>query len=200
MAAVARKRLSEYPSARVDVSKFEDWDSKGASFDLVFASASWHWLQPDVRYAKAASVLRFGGHIATAHSEHFFPKNFDPLFLPIQEAYRDVTGSGREIVARDVPTPGQLDSKDDEHVAEMNRVGDLELTDVTRFLWHIDRTADQYIDLLATYSDHWALEHAARCLLFDSIHGIIADGPTGSIRKHYLTTLRTSRRIQSIQQ
>lgn len=195
MANIARERLADYPTASVEVSKFEDWNSGGATFDLLFASASWHWLDRDIRYVKAASVLRPGGHIAIAHSDHFYPKDFDPLFLPIQDAYQEVTGSRREVVAQALPEPGQLDTKDDEHIAEMSRVGGFENTTVTRFLWHIDRTADQYIDLLATYSDHWALEPAARLHLFDLIYRVIAESPTGSIRKHYLTTLRISSRI-----
>ena len=194
MAALACQKLAYYPTARVEVSKFEDWDRQGVTFDLLFASASWHWLLHDVRYAKAASVLRSGGHIAIVHSDHFYPRDFDPLFLPIQDAYQEVTGSRREVVAQELPEHGKLDSKDEAHVAEMNRVGGFENTTVTRFLWHIDRTAEQYIDLLATYSDHWALEPAARLRLFALIYRVIAEGPTGSIRKHYLTTLRVSRR------
>ena len=195
MAAIARRNLASFPAAKVVVSKFEDWNPKGDAYDLVFASASWHWIQPQVRYFKAASVLKAGGHIAVMSSEHFYPENFDPLFIALQEVYGAVTGSQREVKVQSLPEPGAFDKSDDDHIAEMNLTGAFELPEVVRELWYIDRTADQYIDLLGTYSDHWALEPDVRRRLFQGIHKVIATGVTGSIRKHYLTTLRVAQRV-----
>ena len=193
MAAVARRRLSAFPSTEVVVSKFEDWDSKGMEYNLVFAAASWHWIQHEVRYLKAESVLHPGGHLAVVHSEHFYPEGFDPLFAPIQDVYMEVTGSKLVVAAQAIPEPDTLDFRDEDQIAEMARTGVFEMVGLVRILWHIDRTADEYIDLLNTYSDHWAHEPNDRQRLLESIHRIIAEGPTGSIRKHYLTTLRLAR-------
>ena len=192
MAAIARRNLASFPSTEIVVSKFEEWDSKGKEYDLVFASASWHWIQPEIRYHKAASVLKPGGNVAVMASEHFYPEDFDPLFIKIQEIYGAVTGSQREVKVQTLPEPGTFDEKDDEQIAEMALTGAFKTPEVARLLWHIDRTADQYIDLLATYSDHWALEPDFRQQLFEGIHEVIASGRTGSIRKHYLTTLRVA--------
>jgi len=194
MAAVARRNLASYPSARVVVSKFEDWDAGGETVDLVFAAASWHWIQPDARYEKAASTLRSGGHMAVVHSEHVYPEGFDPLYLSIQDVYGEVTGSRKHVAVQEMPKFGELDSLDLEHIAEMERTGGFQPPIVERFLWHFDRTADGYVDLLGTYSDHWALEPDKRARLFEGIHRVIAESPTGSIRKHYLTSLRLARR------
>jgi len=195
MAALARRNLSTYPSARVIVSKFEEWDPDGATFDLLFASASWHWVQPEIRYQRAAAALRSGGHVAIVHSDHVYPEGFDPLYGPIQEVYREVTGSSKEVRVQEIPAPGVFDAKDQEHIAEIGRVGVFAETSIVRVLWNYERTADEYIDLLSTYSDHWALEPEKRARLFEGIHGIISQGPTGLVRKHYLTTLRVSRRV-----
>ena len=194
MAAIARRKLSRFPRARVVVSKFEEWNPDGARSDLVFASASWHWIEPDIRYLRAASALVQGGHLAVVHSDHVYPEGFDPLFLPIQGVYREVTGSQKEVATQPIPPPSAFDSQDLEHIAEMDRTGRFELPAVARVLWHFDRTADEYIDLLGTYSDHWALEPDKRNRLFAGIHEIIARGSSGSIRKHYLTTIRVARR------
>lgn len=195
MAAVARRKLAPYPTAQVVVSKFEEWDAGAQLCDLVFASASWHWIKPDVRYVKAASVLRPGGSLAVVHSDHVYPEGYDPLYGPIQDVYADVTGSRKEVRVQEIQPSGVLDKNDLNHIEELNRTGAYDRVALARILWHFDRTADGYIDLLGTYSDNWALEPDTRRRLFERIHRIIADGPTGKIRKHYLTTLRVARRV-----
>src|SRR5579859_7520187 len=52
MAAVARAKGLD-----VEVGRFECWDARGRSFDLVTAAQSWHWIEPAGGVAKAASVL-----------------------------------------------------------------------------------------------------------------------------------------------
>ena len=194
MAEVARTKLAAYPAAHVIVSKFEDWDAADHRYDLVFASSSWHWINPDVRYAKAASILKPGGSLAVVHSDHVYPEDFDPLYEPIQRVYAEVTGSRREVKREAIPHPGVLDRNDLNHIEELNRTGAYDRVSLARILWHFDRTADGYIDLLGTYSDNWALEPEVRTRLFGGIHQVISNSPTGTIRKHYLTTVRVARR------
>ena len=194
MAAIARRKLAAFPDSKVIVSKFEEWDPVDRRFDVIFAAASWHWIPQVVRYEKAASVLRPGGSLAIVSSHHFYPSGFDPLFIPIQEVYGEVTGTQLEVKAQEMPDLGALDDRDRDHIAEMEQTGAFEDPTVTRVRWHFERGADEYIDLLATFSDHWALEPEQRALLFERIRRLIVDSPTGTITKHYLTTLRVARR------
>lgn len=48
----------------VEVSKFEDWEPAGRTFDAVVAGQTWHWVDPVAGVAKAAEVLRPGGRLA----------------------------------------------------------------------------------------------------------------------------------------
>jgi SAM-dependent methyltransferase len=194
MAAVARRNLAGFPSAQVIVSKFEDWDNGGKLFDLVFASSSWHWIDPDVRYAKAGSILKPRGSIAIVNSAHIYPEGYDKQFDRIQDVYAEVTGSRRELAPFEMPPHGTLDENDVEHIEQMNLTGQFEDVQVERFLWHLDRTADGFVELLGTFSDNWALEPETRDRLFERIRKIIAASPAGTIRKHYLSTLRLARR------
>jgi SAM-dependent methyltransferase len=66
LAAVARRNLAHFPQVDVATSAFQTWATHGAVFSMVFAATSWHWLEPTVRYAKAASVLQPGGALAFA--------------------------------------------------------------------------------------------------------------------------------------
>ena len=65
---------------------------------------------------------------------------------------------------------------------------------VRRYLWAVDYTADSYIDLLSTYSDHIALSKSQRYLLYAQIRQRIRARPSGQIRKHYVSFLHIARR------
>ena len=60
MARVARRNLGAFPTAEVQVGAFESWQLPAQPFDLVVAATCWHWLDPDVRFLRAAEALRPG--------------------------------------------------------------------------------------------------------------------------------------------
>jgi SAM-dependent methyltransferase len=59
MAEVARSRGFD-----VEISRFEDWDARGRTFDAVVSGQAWHWIEPVAGAQKAADVLRPGGRLA----------------------------------------------------------------------------------------------------------------------------------------
>jgi SAM-dependent methyltransferase len=61
LAAVARRELARFSNVEVVTAPFESFEPRIADFDLVFAATSWHWVDPAMRYWKAASLLRRGG-------------------------------------------------------------------------------------------------------------------------------------------
>src|SRR5436309_12388804 len=75
LAAVARRNLAPFPEVRVVVAPFETWDRGGETFDLIYAAASWHWLDPGIRFRKAAALLKRGGYLAIISGEHAFPQD-----------------------------------------------------------------------------------------------------------------------------
>ena len=79
LATVARRKLAPFPRVEVVTSAFESWDPRELVFDMVFAASSWHWLNPEVRYEKAARLLKPSGALAILSCGHTFPDGFDPL-------------------------------------------------------------------------------------------------------------------------
>lgn len=75
MIAAARRRL-----AGADVTlravPFEDFDAPDASFGLIVSGAAFHWIDPEVRFRKAARLLRPGGWLAVVGSAERYD---DPL-------------------------------------------------------------------------------------------------------------------------
>src|SRR5689334_2772217 len=60
LAERARANLAAFPDVRVVTASFESWEPGTASFDAVFACNSFHWIDRDSRFVKAANVLRPG--------------------------------------------------------------------------------------------------------------------------------------------
>jgi SAM-dependent methyltransferase len=64
MAALARRRLANAGNVTVETSTFEQWDARGARFDVLVAAASWHWVDPSIGWQRAHDLLRPGGWMA----------------------------------------------------------------------------------------------------------------------------------------
>ncbi|MFD0525459.1 class I SAM-dependent methyltransferase [Paractinoplanes durhamensis] len=64
MAAIARRKLGNYPNVTVRTTSFEEWDDRGARFDAVVAASSWHWIDPATGWQRAHDVLKPGGRLA----------------------------------------------------------------------------------------------------------------------------------------
>jgi SAM-dependent methyltransferase len=64
MAAAARRRVGETDAVTFHIGKFEDVDLGERAFDAVFSGTAFHWVEPHVGWAKAASHLREDGVLA----------------------------------------------------------------------------------------------------------------------------------------
>lgn len=64
-----------------------------------------------------------------------------------------------------------------------------------RYLWDVIYTADDYIAVLNTYSNHRALDGEARERLADRIHRRIEARPERNVRKTYLAMLYVAERV-----
>jgi SAM-dependent methyltransferase len=80
MLETARKRLARFPNIDYAQTTFEDWPLQAEAFKLVYAAQSWHWVAPDLRFAKAAAALEPGGSLAV------FGNVSMPLPSPLGEA------------------------------------------------------------------------------------------------------------------
>jgi SAM-dependent methyltransferase len=188
MAAVARRNLAQFPRVDVITSAFEPWDPGELLFDMVFAAASWHWLDPDVRYQKAARILKPAGALAIVGGGHAFPNAFDPFFTEIQKCYEAI---GEPRLDWPPPTPDQVP---DQH-EEIERSGLFKIIAIKRYVWSVDYTADSYIDVLNTYSGHIVWPQRNRDKLYAEVRRLIDARPEKLIRKHYLNILHVCRRI-----
>ena len=171
MAAVARGNCEGFANVRVDIASFEDWPLEDAAFHLVFAAQSWHWLDRKVRSAKAADALVQGGTLALFW--HRTDWHGEPVRDDLEELYRRMVP---DLHARAPGFPGLSPTpSDDEHFAEIAtspRFTEL----VTRtYPWSATLTADAFVELLLTQSDHRLLPEETRAHLLGAVSDLITD-------------------------
>jgi len=179
LAAVARRNLRTHAHARVEVADFERWPLPSEPFDLVVSATAFHWIDPAVRVPKAGRALGPDGLLALVTTHHVAGGSVD-FFHRAQECYEHW----------DPATPPGLRLTDESEVAsdmgELERWGPVESY---RYPQEITYSADQYIEVLLTYSSHRTLDPAARRGLLGCIRELIESRHGGSVTKRYLHEL-----------
>ena len=134
-------------SIRVEQSTFEKWQPAGRDFDLVVFAQSFHWVDPDVALRKIAAILRPGGRLALL-ANRVVPT------APTQQEFDEINADYLDLTARTVLNA-------DEEVATMleKRGFSVERRHCAEQLHY---TAEDYLDLVFTYSNHLVLDAAAQ--------------------------------------
>jgi len=187
LAARARANLAGFPGVTVITSAFEDWQPTSHEFDLVYAATAWHWVDPAIRYAKAAELLCRRGHLAVWAAGHAFPPGFDAFFTDIQRVYEDIGES------HPGPWPPPPPDEAADAGADFEASGRFEVVGVRRYLWAVSYTADTYIELLDTFSGHIAMEAPKRELLYAEVRRLISARPDPRVTRHWSSVLTIGR-------
>jgi SAM-dependent methyltransferase len=187
LAAVARRNLAGL-GVEVMRAQFEDWQPPEPAV-LVYAATAWHWIDPDVRYRRAWQALRSGGHLAFWAAGHVFPEDGDPFFAEIQDIYDEI-GEGLRPGERRT-RPGEL--ADDR--AGIEASGLFEVTAVRQYDWERVYPAEEYIELLNTFSGHLAMADWKRSRLFGEIRRRLALRRDHMVRRHWGAVLHVARRL-----
>jgi len=193
LAAAARRSLAAYPLVRVMNVAFEDWrPAEDERYDLVFAATAWHWIDPAVGYRRAWEALRPGGHLAFWTASHVIPEDGDPFFREIQEVYDEIgEGLPQGWVAL---RPGELP----DNRAEIEATGLFSVDVIRHFDWSLSYTAEQYIQLLDTFSGHIDMAQWQRDRLYGEIRRRLAARADGRLLRHWGAVLRVAKRIDGV--
>lgn len=190
LAEVARRKLSTFPAVDVVNTAFETWRPPEEKFAAVVGFTAFHWIDPNVRYEKAASVLHRGGALAVVATHHALPADGDAFFAEVQEDYEAIVPEDEKTKAGGPGPPEAIGDLSEEIEAS----GFFRATAARRYAWDVSYTADEYIALLNTYSGHRALDDDRRERLYDRIRRRIDARPGGTVRKTYVTTLDVAER------
>jgi SAM-dependent methyltransferase len=185
LAGIARRDLADYPEVEVVHADFEHWEAPRQDYDAVVSFNAFHWIDPMRRYELTARLLRPQGALAFVEPRHVVPAGGDPFFLEMQEDYRAVGFAGDG-------APGSPDNVPDfrDGIEASGLFGDLV---VRRHLFTRTYTADEYIALMETASDHRLLPDEVRDELFRLMRRRIEARPGGSVEMTHLAVLHAAR-------
>jgi len=181
MASVARRRFGDFSNVRVIETTFEAWDPGTERFDLVLAASAIHFIEPELRFAKPARLLRPEGAFAVMW--HDREPGTSELRRRVEEAYalhapsfeypHDMQG---------IPLEDSLDES-----------GLYQSVSTRRYQWSRQYREEEFLDYLDSYSTHRLLPPAERSALFGAIGKAIRQSG-GSIVQDFTTQLWVARR------
>jgi len=187
LAAHARRKLAGLP-VEIHVAPFEAWEAEPESFDLAYAATAWHWVDPAVAYRKVHRLLRSRGHLAFWSALHAFPPDFDPFFTEIQEVY-DAIGESYDGEWPPLPPENVPDDRE-----EIEASGFFDEVKIRRYVWEESYSAEQYIDLLSTFSGHIAMDDQKRKRLYGEIRERINGRRVPRVQRHWYAILHVASR------
>ncbi|MDO4487784.1 MAG: class I SAM-dependent methyltransferase [Eubacteriales bacterium] len=180
LADLCSQKFSHYENFDVKEGKFEELPIENDSYKLIYAATAFHWIPEKEGYEKVYSLLEPGGAFARFANHPFRKDDGSGLCEEIDEAYNKYF----------YPYYNQQPKVIREYSEEdVKRIAELPLkygfTDTEYHIYHRERhfTADEYISLLGTYSNHIAIEESVKKPFFEAIHeAIIRHGDVITIR------------------
>lgn len=145
MAAIAREHGID-----VEVTRFEEWDPRRRTFDLLTSGQAWHWVDPKGGSTRAADVLRPGGRFAAFWNSLTHPVALMAAFALVYE--RLAPHLLEDSVALGTARP----RRDDDRRA-LEHTGAFVGIDTREYRWMRNYTTDSWLEELPTHSGHRVL-------------------------------------------
>jgi SAM-dependent methyltransferase len=186
LAERARQNFVGIADVEVVTTSFEAWSPGGLLFDAVFACNSFHWIDPDVRFERAAAALEPDGHLAVLSTPWVVPEDADRFWWDVQDDYVAV---GAERVDPETKHPDRVRGLAD----AVRESGLFEEPIVTRHLFDVKYTADEYATELSTQSGVKMFDADARAELVQRVRRRI-EARGGRLTCHLLAVLTVAKR------
>ncbi len=167
---ILMEKFGGYKGFKVITGKFEDVDLEDDAYDLVFSATAFHWVPEEIGYPKVYSALKPGGAFARFANRPRNSQNAPELAAEINALYEEYYNKAYDIKS------GTKKWFTEEKAKEISQIpAKYGFTDIKYELFYRERvfTADEYIQLLGTYSDHIAIEETIRNEFFSKIAAAI---------------------------
>lgn len=175
MAEFIKEKFKDCSNFNVIVSDFEKAVLPESVYDLVYAASAFHWVDADIGCPKVFRLLKNGGTFALFRN-NAVPEDGNELYEEIQAVYNKYyyshyKPSPRPIRISDMSYEDFLTPAEIYRGFRFERMEDYGFENVTMKLYKTSQTysADEYIALIDTYSDHRALPDDDRVALYAGI-------------------------------
>jgi len=194
MARVCRENTHEFPNVEILDSAFENWEVEPEGFDLALAATAFHWIPYKVAHTRCARALKPHGSLALVWNFVDIPDKTGtvpsqgsvrlPGTVPaLSDArfYNDLRAIYHRIAPHmHLSLPPELRiERQRKKIVSSGLFGPVT---VMRYPWQDEYTADRYVGLLKTMSDHAILAPKVRRDIFRAIRRLIDDNGGSFIR------------------
>ena len=179
MAEFLQNKYKGYKNFNLITSTFEDASLEDESYDLIFAASAFHWVDAEIGCPKVLRLLKDGGAFVLFRN-NVYRQEGNSLDVAIDAAYEQYYYS--HFPRYDRPVDLSKMTYDDflkpEEIHRGFRFNSLEqygFSDITMKLYNSSRiySADEYISLMDTMSDHRAMPEKDRLALYAGIKDAI---------------------------
>lgn len=170
LSVLCREKFKDYPNFSVITSKFEDAVLGDGLFDMVFSASAFHWIPEEIGYPKVFSILKKGGVFARFANHPFRCKDNLKLSEDIDRIYGEYYYkyyNRKQSIPREY---NEENAKNRAAIAEKYGFIDIRYALFQRIR---SFSAQEYITLIGTYSDHIAMEDTIRSEFFAKIEETI---------------------------
>jgi trans-aconitate methyltransferase len=176
MVEIARRNLAPCSNVQFEETTFENWNDSGQSFDLIYSAQAWHWIDPAAWSARVPALLGATGQLAV------FWNSAKKIFQEGQAAYakhapENFTDRG--------PVPSFEETVEKMAAPLRNTFGAVE---VLRWPWSKRYTAEEYVALVSTYSDHSTVPEPRRTRLYHALADVVRE-MGGTVEREYEAVL-----------
>ena len=184
----ARESLAGFSNVEFLQTTFEGLSSKQGEFRLVIAAQSWHWVSPEMRFAKAAQALSPEGSLAVfGHVPVGLPAS---LLTPFKKIYLRQTGKWG-------PPPEAWYLPNGPFKGWFEDSGLFGPVDHRKYSWKWRHTTSSYTNFLRTRSEHQMMEPVKLGETLREIANVI-DIMGGEFTMDYETHLYIARRLNRV--
>ena len=167
---VLKEKFKDYKKFSVITGRFEEVSLPSDNFDLVFSATAFHWVPEEIGYKKVFDMLKSGGAFARFANRPRICKDEPELAGEIDTLYNEYYNKHYNIKPGTKKWFAEDDAKAISEIPAKFGFADTEY-----HLFERERvfTANEYIRLLGTYSDHIAIEEKTRNEFFGRIEDAI---------------------------
>ena len=164
------QKFSKYSNFHVIHSAFEDFQTH-TKYDLIFSATAFHWIQPDRSYSRCKELLVAGGVLAVFWNTPRISRTNLDLYKEIQDLYQRFMPNSQEEKEMLLESEWYIKRCNDLN----NFLKENGYIDCIFKIYQDSRvfSADEYIGLLQTYSNHMALPSDVQTPFFEKIYSVI---------------------------
>ena len=164
-ADILRQKFGKYPNFNVVNADFETYDFQSGTYDLIYSAAAFQWIPEPIGYPKAYRMLKSGGAFAMfmmrADIRPGGGYTDEPLYTNIQKVYA-------QYFHPETPYRCSLDYD------ARGKYGFTAL-EQREYLKTREYSADDYVSLIGTHSDHITLREPEKSGFYAGIKAAIED-------------------------